>query len=292
MFGQRFLIAFFATAAFSQIALAIDDSPETRIAELEKTSGPKIGLFAIDLKSGRRIEQRSNERFPMCSTFKLLAVGAVLQRVDQGKEKLERFVPYSDKELLEYAPVTKQHVKEGGMTLGALCQAAIAQSDNTAANLILQAIGGPGGVTEFARSLGDTITRLDRKEPELNDWKPNDDRDTTSPSAMCQDLQRLLQTETLAKESRGRLAEWLQLNETGGTLIRAGIPAGWRVGDKTGRSRSGATNDVAVIYPPDGAPIFVAIYIFNSSSSDEKRSATISSLARVVCQAFHPDLLK
>ena len=177
-------------------------------------------------------------------------------------------------------------------TKGAIAEHPNAASDNTAANLVLQTIGGPDGVTQFARSLGDTITRLDRKEPELNDWKPNDDRDTTSPSAMCQDLQRLLQTETLAKESRGRLAEWLQLNETGGTLIRAGIPAGWRVGDKTGRSRSGATNDVAVIYPPDGAPIFVAIYIFNSSSSDEKRSTTISSLGRVVCQAFHPDLLK
>ena len=109
---------------------------------------------------------------------------------------------------------------------------------------------------------------------------------------MCQDLQRLLQTETLAKESRERLDEWLQLNETGGTLIRAGIPAGWRVGDKTGRSRSGATNDVAVIYPPDGAPIFVAIYIFNASTSDEQRSATVSTVARFVLKEFRPDLTK
>jgi beta-lactamase class A len=292
MLRSRFIIALLAAAASSQFAHAIDNSSEARIAEIEKTNGPRIGIVAIDSKSGRRIEHRPDERFPMCSTFKLLAVSAVLQRIDQAKEKLDRFVPYGEKDLLEYAPVTRLHVQEGGMTLGALCQAAIEQSDNTAANLVLQTIGGPNGVTQFARSLGDTITRLDRKEPELNDWRPNDERDTTSPSSMCEDLRRLLQTELLSKESRSRLDNWLQHNETGAALIRAGIPAGWRVGDKTGRSRSGATNDVAVIYPPDGAPIFVAIYIFNSSTSDDQRSVTISSLAGVVCEAFRPALTK
>ena len=292
MLPGRFIILLLAAGTSAQIVGAIDISPETRIAELEKANGGRIGIVAIDVKSGRRIENRSDERFPMCSTFKLFAVGAVLQRVDKAKEKLDRFIPYGEKDLLEYAPVTRQHVREGGMTLGTLCQAAIEQSDNTAANLVLQTIGGPDGVTQFARSLGDTITRLDRKEPELNDWKPNDDRDTTSPSSMCEDLRRLLQTELLSKESKSRLDDWLQHNETGAALIRASLPTGWRVGDKTGRSRSGATNDVAVIYPPDGAPIFVAIYVFNSSTSDEKRSATVSSLGRIVCEAFRPDLKK
>lgn len=268
------------------LATAIANAQDARIAEIEKASGGRIGVVAIDSKSGRRIEHRSNERFPMCSTFKTLAVAAVLQRADQGKEKLDRFVPYTEKDLLEYAPVTKQHVAEGGMTLGALCAAAISQSDNTAANLVLQTIGGPAGVTQFARSIGDNITRLDRKEPELNQWTPGDERDTTSPEAMCEDLRRLLQGETLSKKSRSQLVDWLQRNETGAALIRAGVPGNWRVGDKTGRSGNGATNDVAVIYPPDGGPIFAAIYTFGGS--DEQRSAAIASVARDICRLFRP----
>jgi beta-lactamase class A len=281
-----------ATTLFSGSARAIENVTEIRVGELAKSTGSRIGLSAIDIKSGRRTQHLSNERFPMCSTFKLLAVAAVLQRVDAGHEKLDRFVSYSEKDLLEYAPVTRQHVQEGGMTLEALCQAAIEQSDNTAANLVLQAIGGPAGETKFARSIGDDVTRLDRNEPALNDWSVGDDRDTTSPAAICEDLRRLISTDVLSKESRDRLNRWLELSQTGAAMIRASVPRGWRVGDKTGRSGSGATNDVAVIYPPDGAPIFVAIYIFNSSASDQQRSATLSTVARFVCEAFRPDLTK
>ena len=268
------------------LATAIAGAQEAQIEQIEKGLGGRLGVVAIDSKSGRRIEHRSNERFPMCSTFKTLAVSAALQRVDQGKEKLDRFVPYTEKDLLEYAPVTKQHVAEGGMTVGALCEAAVAQSDNTAANLILQTIGGPNGVTQFARSIGDKITRLDRMEPELNRWTPGDERDTTSASAMCDDLRQLLGSELLSKDSKSRLDNWLQHNETGAALVRAGVPPGWRVGDKTGRSGNGATNDVAVIYPPDGAPIFVAIYAFGGS--DEQRSTAIAAVARQICEIFRP----
>jgi beta-lactamase class A len=292
MIRRPLLLAILAvTTLFLGSAYAIENV-EIRISELAKSTGSRIGLSAIDIKSGRRIQHLSNERFPMCSTFKLLAVGAVLQRVDAGQEKLDRFVSYSEKDLLEYAPVTRQHVQEGGMTLEALCQAAIEQSDNTAANLVLQAIGGPVGETKFARSIGDDVTRLDRNEPALNDWSVGDNRDTTSPGAIREDLQRLLLTDVLSKESRDRLNHWLESSQTGTALIRASVPSGWRAGDKTGRSGSGATNDVAVIYPPDGAPIFVAIYIFNASASDEQRSATLSTLARLVCEAFRPDLTK
>lgn len=253
------------------------------ILEIEKNQ-VKIGVVAVDPKNRVHLWHRRAERFPMCSTFKLLAVSAALQRVDQGKEKLDRFVPYTEKDLLEYAPVTKQHVTEGGMTLGALCEAAIEQSDNTAANLILQTISGPSGVTKFARSIGDNVTRLDRKEPELNQWMPGDERDTTSAEAICEDLRRLLQTDVLSKKSRDRLDDWLQRNETGSALVRAGVPQGWRVGDKTGRSGSGATNDLAVIYPPDGTPIFVAIYTFGGS--DEQRDSAISSITHRICESF------
>jgi beta-lactamase class A len=281
-----------ATTLFSGNARAIENVAEIRVGELARATGSRIGLTGIDVKSGRRIQQLSQERFPMCSTFKLLAVAAVLQRADAGKEKLDRFVSYNEKDLLEYAPVTRQHVQEGGMTLGALCQAAIEQSDNTAANLVLQTIGGPAGVTKFARSIGDQVTRLDRNEPALNDWSVGDDRDTTSPATICEDLRRLLLTAVLSQESRDRLNHWLESSQTSAALIRASVPPSWRVGDKSGRSRAGATNDVAVIYPPDGAPIFVAIYILNASTSDEQRSTTLSTVAGFVCEAFRPDPTK
>ena len=255
------------------------------ITEIEKGE-IKIGVVVSDPKNRTHLWHRRDERFPMCSTFKTLAVAAVLQRVDQQKEKLDRFVPYTEKDLLEYAPVTKKHVVEGGMTLGALCEAAISQSDNTAANLILQTIGGPNGVTQFARSIKDKVTRLDRKEPELNRWAPGDERDTTNPEVMCNDLELLLDGDLLSQQSRKLLDDWLQHNETGATLVRAGVPSGWRVGDKTGRSGNGATNDVAVIHPPDGAPIFVAIYTFGGS--DEQRSAAIALVARRICENLRP----
>ena len=147
-----------------------------------------------------------------------------------------------------------------GMTLGALCAAAIEQSDNTAGNLLLDAIDGPAGLTNFARNLGDNVTRLDRKEPELNSAIPGDERDTTAPAAMCADMQRVLLGKVLSESSQHQLEDWLQHNETGALMIRAGVPKTWTVGDKTGRSANGATNDVAIIRPSGHAPILVAIY--------------------------------
>ena len=234
------------------------------IAAIEAKTGSRIGIAALDTGSGKRLDHRSEERFPMCSTFKFLAVAAVLKRVDQGKENLERFIRYDAKDILEYAPVTKAHLKEGGMTLGALCAAAIEQSDNTAGNLLLAAIGGPAGLTNSARSFGDDMTRLDRIEPELNSAIPGDERDTTTPAAMCSDMQRLLLGDVLSESSRHLLEDWLRRNETGALMIRAGVPKDWSVGDKTGRGANGATNDIAIIHPPGRAPILVAIYSIGS----------------------------
>lgn len=262
------------------------ETPTSEIAKLETGTGGRMGVVAIDTGTGQRIEHLPNERFLMCSTFKLLAVAAVLQQVDRGEEHLDRFVPYSEKDILEFAPVTKQHVAEGGMRLDALCQAAIEQSDNTAGNLVLQSVRGPAGLTKFARSLGDETTRLDRMEPELNISSPGDERDTTSPAAMCGDLIRLLTTNVLTEKSRQLLQNWLLANETGNGLVRAGVPNDWRVGDKTGRSGQGATNDVAVIYRPNGTRIFIAIFTTAPSLTAEKRSAIIADVTRKVVDAF------
>src|SRR6059058_2391154 len=155
---------------------------QNRIAAIETRTGGRIAVAALDTGNSKRLDYRLQERFPMCSTFKFLAAAAVLKRVDEKQEKLERFVPYDAKDILEYAPVTKEHLKDGGMALGALCAAAIEQSDNTAGNLLLNAIGGPAGLTNFVRTLGDRVTRLDRIEPELNSAIPGDERDTTTPA--------------------------------------------------------------------------------------------------------------
>jgi len=253
-----------------------------RIRSIEQRTGARIGVTALDTGSGKGIDYRSEERFPMCSTFKFLAAAVVLKRVDDRQEKLDRFVSYGAKDILEYAPVTKAHLKDGGMTLGALCAAAIEQSDNTAGNLLLGTIGGPVGLTNFVRSIGDEMTRLDRKEPELNSAIPGDERDTTTPAAMCADIQRLVLDNVLSESSRHQLEDWLRHNETGALMIRAGVPKTWTVGDKTGRCGNGATNDVAIIRPPGRAPVVLAIYSIGSTSSADDRAAIVADAARVV----------
>jgi beta-lactamase class A len=255
-----------------------------RIAAIETRTGGRVAVAALDTGSGKRLDYRSQERFPMCSTFKFLAAAAVLKRVDEGKVNLQRFIRYGAKDVLEYAPVTKAHLKDGGMTLGALCAAAIEQSDNTAGNLLLDTIGGLAGLTNFARSIGDQITRLDRKEPELNSAIPGDERDTTTPAAMCADMQRLLLDAVLSESSRQQLEDWLQHNETGALMIRAAVPKTWSVGDKTGRCANGATNDIAILRPASRAPILIAIYCIGSTAPADDRAAAIAETARVVLE--------
>jgi beta-lactamase class A len=257
-----------------------------QIAAIEARVGGRIGVAALDTGSGRRLDYRADERFPMCSTFKFLAAAAVLKRVDEKREQLDRFVSYDAKDILEYAPVTKAHLKEGGMTLVALCEAAIAQSDNTAGNLLLDAVGGSAGVTNFARSLGDQVTRLDRKEPDLNSAIPGDDRDTTTPGSMLADIGRILNGDVLSRSSRRPLEDWLQRNKTGATMIRAGVPTDWIIGDKTGRGANGATNDIAIMRPPDRGPVLLAIYSVGSTATANDRAAAIAEVAKIVAESL------
>jgi beta-lactamase class A len=258
----------------------------SQIAGIEGRVSGRIGVAALDTGGGKRVEYRANERFPMCSTFKFLAAAAVLKRVDEQKDKLDRFVSYGAADILEYAPVTKAHLADGGMSLGALCAAAIEQSDNTAGNLLLDAIDGPGGVTNFARAIGDKATRLDRKEPELNSAIPGDERDTTTPAALLADVRQLLVGDTLSSSSRQQLEAWLQGNETGEAMIRAGVSKTWIVGDKTGRVANGATNDIAILRPPDRAPIVLAIYSVGSSAPAPDRAAAIAEVAKIVVNSL------
>jgi beta-lactamase class A len=278
-----------ALLALSLGAAAPKDSIswEAKIAAFEAQHGGRLGVAALDTGSSRRLGFRDSERFPMCSTFKVLLAGAVLARVDVGHETLNRRIPYGKTDLLEYAPVTTTHVAEGNLSVEDLCAAAVVQSDNTAANLLLNSLGGPQAVTSFARSLGDTTTRLDRTEPELNTAIPGDPRDTTTPSAMVGALKTLLLGKALSPASRSKLESWMVACTTGKAKLRAGIPADWMVGDKTGSGARGTMNDIAILRPPpDRAPILVAVYYTGSEASWAEREAVLAEIGRLVAATF------
>jgi beta-lactamase class A len=266
------------------VVAAAHSSAPAQLAELEGIYGGRLGVVALDTATGARIAHRPDERFPMCSTFKVVLVGAVLARVDAGKEQLDRHVPYGDADLLENAPIAKEHV--GFMTVRDLCAAAIEYSDNTAANLLLRSIGGPSRVTAYARSLGDRRTRLDRNEPSLNTAIPGDDRDTTTPGAMAEDLRRLITGTALSPASRRELAAWLLDCKTGLDAIRFGVPPSWKVGDKTGSGDHATVNDIAVLYPPRRAPIVVTAYYTGSPASSDVRHGVLAEVGRIAGGAF------
>lgn len=255
------------------------------LAAIEAGSGGRLGVAVFDTQTGAGAGHRADERFPMCSTFKLLAVGAVLTRVDAASEHLDRLVHVRADDMVQGSPATQEHVG-GTMSIAALCEAAITLSDNAAANLLLGALGGPPGVTEFAHSLGDVATRLDRTEIALNEALPGDPRDTTTPAAMLQDLRKLVLGDRLSTASRQQLTDWLLGNKTGATRLRAGVPADWRVGDKTGLGYRGTTNDIGLFWPPQRQPILVTAYLTEAPGTLEQRNATIASVARAVAAAF------
>lgn len=255
---------------------------QARFAALEAASGGRLGVQVRDTGTAATFGYRADERFPLCSTFKLLAAGAVLARVDAGAESLERRIAYGPADLVEYSPATQPRLGEGAMALGALCEAAITLSDNTAANLILATLGGPPGLTRSLRTLGDSVTRLDRTEPTLNEALPGDPRDTTTPAAMLATTEALTLGTALTPASRAILVGWLRANRTGDTRLRAQLPEGWRVGDKTGSGERGTANDVGLLWPPDGAPILVAVYLTGTQAPPALRNATIAEVGRAV----------
>jgi beta-lactamase class A len=257
---------------------------EARLAELERKHPGRICVSILDVASGKRIQHRANERILMCSTFKALAAALVLARVDKGQEKLDRRIKFSEKDLVSFSPGTKPRVGEPGMTVAEICDAAVTLSDNTAGNLLLASFEGPAGLTAFFRSLGDDVSRLDRIETELNYHdRPEDVRDTTTAAAMLENLRKLLLTDVLSPRSRSQLAAWLIANKTGDSRIRAGVPKTWLVGDKTGTNgdKDGNANDIAVIWPPDRAPIVVTAYCEIPGIPADQRNAVIAEIGRI-----------
>jgi beta-lactamase class A len=256
--------------------------PTPHFAAIEQQIHGRLGVAVHDTGSDRRIAWRADERFPICSSFKLLLAAKVLTRIDENEELPDRPISYGASDLLAWAPATREHVAEGRMSIAALCAAAIEYSDNTAANLLLATIGGPDALTQYMRLIGDPSSRLDRIEPDLNDVPPGDLRDTTTPAAMLDNLHTLLLGDALSPGSRAQLMRWLSSNTTGNQRLRAGLPADWKTGDKTGTGERGATNDVAILWPPDRAPILITAYIAETAAPLVEREAALAAIGKVI----------
>ncbi len=260
-------------------------SLEHELMALEHSLDVTLGLWALDTGTGKIVSYRAGEQFAFCSTFKVVLAAAILAKSADDKGLLDRRITYSEDQLVVYSPVTERHVGDG-MTVSALCAATLQYSDNTAGNILLEQVGGPAGLTAFARNLGDPAFRLDRHEPELNTALPDDPRDTTTPLAMGMTLQKLLLGNSLAEAGRRQLQEWLKGNTTGDKRIRAGVPQDWVVGDKTGSGDYGVANDVAVIWPPGKAPWILVVFTRGRQKASSWSNEAISSSARAVVKSL------
>ena len=278
----------------NQTSISASLSPQLnqqqRLATVEKRVGGRLGVAALNTATGKKIEYRGDERFAMCSTHKLLLVAAVLERADREQEFLSRTITYTQADILDWAPVTREHLildrkQQGNISILELCKAVIIQSDNTAANLLLKIIGGPECYTAFVRSLKDNVTRLDRCEPALNNVLPGDDRDTTTPLAMLNSMQSVLLSPVLSERSRQQLTQWMKECKTGTSRLRAGLPSTWEAADKTGTGEHSAS-DIAITWPPGYPPVLITAYLAECQSPVREREAALAEVARIASDSL------
>jgi len=258
---------------------------EDAFAALEKDLDGRLGIYAIDTGTGREFKYRADETFAMCSTFKMVLTAAILQRSITQPELLSKRIHFTKADLRFHAPVTEKHLDDG-MTVLELCDATMRFSDNPAANLLMKEVGGPAGVTAYARGLGDKTFRLDRWETELNSAIPGDMRDTTTPIAMAQTLRKLTLGDGLPAPQQKQLVDWLVGCVTGVNRMRAGLPKDWTVGDRSGAGAYGSNNDIGIIWPPGRAPIVAAMYSVRKQEKIDSRPDILASAARLIAAAL------
>lgn len=261
------LIAVILAAISPIAAYALNSAKLLQAVQAEESAlQARIGMAVIDTNTGSTWDYRGDERFPLNSTHKTFTCAALLAKVDQQALSLNQPVSISKEMLVAYSPITEKPLSAQTMTLGALCQAAVSYSDNTAANLAFEAIGGSAGFNTFMRSLGDEQTRLDRKEPDLNEATPGDLRDTTSPKAIVRSLKKILLDDGLSASSQATLKQWMLDDQVASALLRAALPANWKIADKTGAGGHGSRSIIAVIWPPSKQPLVVAIYVTQTTA--------------------------
>ncbi|MEW1866174.1 class A beta-lactamase [Streptomyces sp. NPDC088194] len=264
---------------------AQDAGARRSFAELERRFHAHLGLYALDTGSGRSVAYQADRRFAHCSTIKVLAAGTLLKRA--GDAELDRVVTYPSSALVPYSPITSKHAGQGkGMTLRAIMAAALRYSDNTAENLMLDRLGGPAGLQEAVRAMGDAVTHVDRPEPALNDAVPGDTRDTSTARALGTDLRSLLLGGALPTGRRALLTDLMVRNTTGGPYVRAGAPSGWKVADKTGSGDYGTRNDIAVLWPPHGAPVVISVLTDRGTPDAESADPLIANATTAALTAL------
>ncbi len=260
-------------------------SLQNQLAQLEATSGGRIGISAINTGNNQKIQYRADESFPMQCTSKVIGVAAILKKNMHDNQLLQKRIYYKKSDLTNWTPITEKHLTDG-MTISELCAAAISYSDNTAMNLLARILGGPIGLNNFARSIGDTHFKLDHWWPEEALSSPQSMEDSSTPLAMNESLRKIIDGNVLAKPERAMLIAWLKENTTGDHRIRAGVPKNWIVGDKTGTGSYGATNDIAVIWPPNGAPIFITIFYSSNEKNAPHREDVLASATRILIHFY------
>lgn len=277
----------FTGALASLAAPAFTAEPtQARLAALRARIGGRLGVAALDTGSGRRLLHDADGRYAMASTFKLPLAAAILREVDRGRLTPDQRVPVPAGALPPYSPVVEALRPEGAISVERLLAAILQVSDNGAANLLLDLIGGPAGLTRFIRAAGDPVTRLDRIEPELNENRPGDPRDTTTPAAMIGLMRAILLGPVLSPVSQARLIDWMRSSATGRDRLRAGLPPTWRAGDKTGTGARGAVNDVCVAWPRRRKPILIACYLDGSPRPTPELTAAHAEVGRIVARAL------
>lgn len=289
---MKYLKIFVAIIIFNSFSAFANNQPtellsaQQQFTALETATGGRVGISALNTENNMRIQHRANELFPFDCTSKTFVVAAILKKSMNNPLLLQERVHYTKKDLIEWSPITKKHIKDG-MTVEQLCEAAMTVSDNTAVNLLLKKLGGPQAVNAFARSIGDKTFNLQDWWPNDANWQWGDVIDTSTPAAMETSLRKIILGDVLASPQRALLINWIKHNTTGNKRIRAGVPTGWVVGDKTGTNfYDGATGDIAVIWPPKCKPIVIAVYYKKDEKNAKKREDVIASATRIVIDTF------
>ena len=272
-----------STASPSETNKEKETTTDEEFTQLESKFDARLGVYAYDTETEKSVVYREDEKFAFASTYKALAAGAMLQQ--KSINELDEIITYTKDELVTYSPVTEKHV-DTGMSLKDIAEAAIRYSDNTAGNLLFNEIGGPVGFETALREIGDMITESDRFEPDLNFTAPGNSRDTSTPRALAQSLQTFVVSDILPSEKRALMTDWLVGNTTGDTLIRAGVPEGWVVGDKSGAASYGTRNDIAIVWPPERDPIVIAILSDRSSEDATYDDTLIAEATKIVIEAL------
>ncbi|MBO0345916.1 class A beta-lactamase [Roseibium sp. CAU 1637] len=254
------------------------------VAAVEESLQARVGVSVVDAKGSKLWQHNADQRFPFNSTFKAFACAALLYKADHKLVDLRSAVKIEDADIVPHSPITKNRVGGLGITLDGLCNAAMTVSDNTAANIILDAVGGPEGFTAFMRDIGAQKSRLDRTEPELNEARPGDERDTTTPLESSSTLARLVFGNVLEPATTAKMTAWLVGNQVAGDLVRAGVPKGWKVGDRTGAGGYGSRSIIAVVWPQDHVPVVIAIYLTETKASFKQRNKAIAQIAEALAK--------